>query len=83
MTDHAKNDWIADHLRDLDDRAEWEAQRNQDLGLADIRPSRDTMIARLAAERTKAQATDHLVAWELRRERWVADLAIRRQEGAA
>lgn len=51
-----RNEWIADALNERDDRAEWEAQRNADLGLDVGWVSTAEMVASLAAERAEVEA---------------------------
>lgn len=79
-----RDDWIADHLLDLDDRADWERQRNEDLGLCGPRPSRAEMIAACAAETAAVENAQPRPWVPYRRDqlRWIASLAVERQDSA-
>jgi hypothetical protein len=70
MPDHDRNEWAAEAMLDEDDRIAWEQQRNIDLGLDEPRQ-------RVFEGRHPLDGLDRQ-AWL--RLRWVASLAVERQE---
>ena len=80
MTDHARNEWIADALTATDDEADWragyEAQRDVDLGLDCGWVSDAEQQARWAADRraVEEQSAIEADAELARMHRWWLDL---------
>lgn len=79
----ARNEYVEGRLLDDIERTEWAAQRDGDLAIERQTVTRESMIARLAADRALVEA-----AWagarpsdlEYGRLRWAAELAIANQE---
>jgi hypothetical protein len=56
MSDHARNEWIAEALDAAQDEMEYEAMRNLDLGLEPGYVSTDEMIRHANADRAEPMA---------------------------